>query len=136
MSQRFDKGKTLPSQDSTSRPETSPTAHDVTEVERLLRSRRYGDILRSQPDLVQAANQHLAPVIASGEANLGQQLWHALLCEPLDVIIRCMTADDAEGRLLRSANPFSIVIGQSMIGERRKLWREAKAMLGRSNASD
>lgn len=136
MSRPIDKGETLPSQADTASFGTLPTAHDITEVERLLRSRRYGDILRSQPELVHAASQHLAPVIASGEANLGQRVWHALLSEPVDMIIRCMTADDADGRLLRSNNPFSIIIGQSMIDKRRELWREAKAALGQSNASD
>ncbi len=104
---------------------SSLTAHDITEAERLLRARHYADVLRSNPKLVRDAVMRIAPIVETDEATLGQHLWYALLGEPLEVIIRCMTADNAEGRLLRSNNPFSILIGQAVITERRRTRREA-----------
>jgi hypothetical protein len=104
----------------------SPTAHDINEAERMLRARHYADVLRERPELVQAATTRIAMVVETSEATLGQRLWHALLGEPLDMIIRCMTADDADGRLLRSNNPFSVLIGQTDVAARRQTRRDAR----------
>lgn len=104
----------------------SPTAHDVNEAERLLRAHHYAEVLRKRPELVLEAATRIAQVVGAGEATLGQRLWHALLGEPLDMIIRCMTADDAYGRLLRSNNPFSMLIGQADVAARHQTRRDAQ----------
>lgn len=103
-----------------------PTAHDINEAERLLRAHHYAEVLRKRPELVLAAATRIAQVVGAGEATLGQRLWQALLGEPLDMIIRCMTADDADGRLLRSNDPFSMLIGQADVEARRQTRRDAR----------
>ena len=104
----------------------SSTAHDINEAERLLRARHYADVLCERPELVIEAAIQIAKVVETGEATLGQRLWHALLAEPLDMIIRCMMADDADGRLLRSNNPFSMLIGQADVAARRQIRQDAR----------
>lgn len=104
----------------------SPTAHDMNEAERLLRAHHYAEVLRERPELVLEAATRIAKVVGAGEATLGQRLWHALLAEPLDMIIQCMMADDADGRLLRSNNPFSMLIGQADVAARHQTRRDAQ----------
>lgn len=104
----------------------SATAHDINEAERLVRAHHYAEVLRERPELVLEAAIQIAQVVGAGEATLGQRLWHALLGEPLDMIIRCMTADDADGRLLRSNDPFSMLIGQADVAARRQTRRDAR----------
>ena len=105
------------------------TAHDVVEAERLLRSRKYAETLRQRPELFKRASDALASLVERDDATLGQRLWHALLREPAETVILCMTADDPEGRLLRSNNPFSVLIGEADSGERRSTWSRARAAL-------
>lgn len=75
----------------------------------------------------------IASAIQGGEASLGQRLWHRLLDEPVAFVIRCMTADDAEGRLLRSNNPFSVLIGETDQAHRRRTRLMAKEDMNKSN---
>lgn len=88
------------------------SSHDIAEAERLRRSFEYAKVIRERPELVLLAAEEMRMLVGRGEATLGQQLWCELLNEPLEVIIGCMTADDPDGRLLRSNNPFSILIGR------------------------
>lgn len=113
----------------TSSSESQITAHDITEMERLIRAETYRDVILTSPALVASAKQQITRLIHNGEATLGQCLWLALLDQPHSFILACMTADDAEGRLLRSNNPFSTLIGERDTGERVKTWRMAKARL-------
>ncbi|GFE77464.1 hypothetical protein [Novosphingobium sp. TCA1] len=113
----------------TSPSESQVTAHHITEMERLIRAETYRDVILTNPALVASAKQQIAHLIHNGEATLGQRLWHALLDQPHSFILACMTADDAEGRLLRSNNPFSTLIGERDTNERVKTWRMAKARL-------
>lgn len=105
------------------------TAHDVAEKERLMRSYGYADAIRRRPELIIEAQRSLDDLVRDDAATLGQRLWHVLLREPMETILLGMTGDDAEGRLLRSNNPFSMMIGQTDVGQRRRTWRKASAIL-------
>ena len=107
----------------------SPDAHDIVERERLIRARNYADQIRRNPMLVVCARREIDILLRTGNATLGQQLWSKVLDEDLDTILAFMTADQPEGRLLRSNNPFSSLIPSESIEQRRATWRRAKCDL-------
>lgn len=99
--------------------------HALAEEERRIRSFKYAEAIRDDPYLLVRASGLIASVVKSGEATIGQELWSRILREPVEFVIRCMTADDAEGRLLRSNNPFSFLVGQTATADRRQTRLEA-----------
>lgn len=106
-----------------------PTAHDVVEADRIVRAEAYSSEISRRPQLIDLAREMIDGVVSRDQATLGQRLWQALLREPLDMILSCMVADDAEGRLLRSNNPFSHLIGQTDPEIRSRTWKIARARL-------
>jgi hypothetical protein len=99
--------------------------HALAEEERRIRSFQYAEAIRDDPYLLLRASELIASVVNSGEATIGQELWSRILREPVEFVICCMTADDAEGRLLRSNNPFSFLVGQTSTADRRQTRLEA-----------
>ncbi len=104
--------------------------HALAEEERRIRSFKYAEAIRDDPYLLLRASELIASVVKSGEATIGQELWSRILSEPVEFVIRCMTADDPDGRLLRSNNPFSFLVGQTSTADRRQTRLEAAKQLG------
>lgn len=103
--------------------------HALTEEERLVRSFRYAEAIRNDPCLLLRASELIASAVENDEATVGQELWSRILRESAEFVIRCMTADDPEGRLLRSNNPFSLLVGQTSTADRRLTRLEAAKRL-------
>lgn len=110
-----------------------PTAHDITERATLIRARGYADIVRQHPEHVQAAKAYIADLLAADAQTAGHLLWRRLLDEDLETMLERMTSDDPQGRLLRSNNPFSVIIGFTDEEERRRTWQQAKNELSTSS---
>lgn len=109
-----------------------PTAHDVVERERLIRSRDYAREMLARPGLVEEARDLLSTAVRNGSDTLGHRLWLRILDEELDEVVLFMTGDHAEGRLLRSSNPFSRLIGEPHPSRRRQTWLQARSELSPS----
>jgi hypothetical protein len=108
------------------------TAHDITERDRLLRARGYAEEIARRPELVEQARGRIDRAVTGGECTLGERLWQRVLREPVGFVVDCMLRDDPEGRLLRSNNPFSVLMGPTDQAERRETWRQAREDLSRS----
>lgn len=109
--------------------ETCVHPHAVTEEELRLRSLRYAQAIWMDEDLIRRALEMLEPVVRRDEATVGQKLWFRLLAEPTSFVIRCMISDIPEGRLLRSNNPFSVLLGETDVTDRRRTRLAAKRRL-------
>lgn len=100
--------------------------HDVTEHAILLNHERYAEIVDAMPEVLDSARENIRTEIYAHGGTSGQRLWHRLLKLPWYQVRQRMLATGAEGRLLRSNSPFSVVVGISDPEERRKIWRQAK----------
>lgn len=108
------------------------TAHDVTERERLIRAGEYAAEIMRRPELVDQARDGIDRIVAGDHSTMGHRLWQMLLREPVGFVVECMLSDDPEGRLLRSNNPFSLLIGSVDAAERKRTWRQARNDLSRN----
>lgn len=104
------------------------TAHDIAERARLLSHARYAEIIDDNQSLITEASRLLEGVSQQALTS-GQLAWQSLLKLKWTEIRHQMLRDDPQGRLLRSNSPFSLMLGETNLDERRQLWRRAKSEL-------
>ncbi len=110
----------------------TPCMHCLLEEERRLRSLRYAAAIRRDEDLTRQARELIESIVSRGEATVVHRLWFSLLDEPVMFVIRCMTAADSDGQLLRSNNPFSFLVGEIDPRNRRRTRQAARRRLQRT----
>lgn len=95
----------------------------------LIMTRVHVAAIRANPASLVDAQHEIDGQLASHRATAGHRQWRVLLRRPLDEIIAAVLERSPQGDLLRSNSPFSLIFATQSEGERRDMWRQAKAEL-------
>ena len=100
-------------------------SHAIAERASLIRHRLYAQEIERDPGLLAAAAEFVAKTQETRDDTFGIRVWKYLLTQPVSDLLDRMLDQGEMGQILRSNSPFSVIIGQKDISERRLTWKMA-----------